>query len=516
MKRLLIIALAIGLLVVTALPAKSSSDKPKRGGTLTMAIRKDIANTNPLIATRSTDQSIRELMFEPLLGVDLQGRIQPNLAKSWEVSNNGKLYTFHLRSGVKFHDGLEMTADDVKFAMDYTMNPKNGAYGFAKLSLVKRVDAAGKYTLKVYLRGTSPAFLSSLISIQSFSVIPKGSLEEGVDKPTNLPPGTGPFKFVEWKPKQRIVFERFDKYWGPKTFVDRLVLRPIRNGTVRFTALRAGDVDIVERTPYEWMKRLIGRGIKGIGYVEASYAGFRRLVFNVASPPFNNVKLRQAVAHAVKKQEVMRAAFFGFGEPADQKYPGNHPWYIKGLSPPAYAPEKAKLLLKEAGYQGELIELMIGQDSTLEAIATVLQAQLRKVGMNIRLDVADHGSYTSRTRRGDFAFKISGANYDPDPSLTYDYWCQSDIKKRRSNASAYCDKEMETLLKIGQTEVNSEKRRRLYRKVVSKLQQDVPDLYIGFVPRFFTSRSYVKGFKTDGDGAFRWWGGGLTHTWLDK
>ena len=516
MKRLLIIALAMGLSLAMALPAKSSSDKPKRGGTLTMAIRKDIALTNPLVSTRSTDQSIRELMFEPLLGVDLQGRIQPNLAKSWEVSNNGKLYTFHLRSGVKFHDGREMTADDVKFAMNYTMNPKTGAYGFAKLSLVKRVDAAGKYTLKVYLKETSPAFLSSLISIQAFSVVPKGSLEVGVDKMTKFPPGTGPFKFVEWKPKQRIVFERFDKYWGQKAFVDRLILRPIRDGTVRFTALRAGDVDIVERTPYEWVKRLVERGIKGIGYVEASHAGFRRIVFNVASPPFNNEKLRQAIAHAVNKQEIMQAAFFGFGEPADQKYPGDHLWYIKGLSPPAYAPEKAKSLLKDAGYQGELIELMLGQDATLEAAATMLQAQLRKVGMKIRLDVADHGSYTARTRRGDFAFKISGANYDPDPSLTYDYWCQTDIKKRRSNASGYCDKEMEALLKTAQTEVDSEKRRRLYRKVVSKLQQDVPDLYIGFVPRFFTFGSYVKGFKTDRDGAFRWWGGGLTHAWLDK
>jgi len=146
MKRYLSLALTLGLLVGLSLPAKGASDKPKRGGTLTMAIRKDIRLLNPLVRTSSTDQSIRELMFESLLTLDEKGRIKGNLAESWKVSDDGKLYTFKVRRGVKFHNGQEMTAEDLKFAVDYTINPKNGAYGVRLLRTVQQAETDGQLT----------------------------------------------------------------------------------------------------------------------------------------------------------------------------------------------------------------------------------------------------------------------------------------------------------------------------------------------------------------------------------
>lgn len=216
MKRYLMIGLALGLLVGLSLPAEGASDKPKRGGTLRLAIRKDLVLKNPLVRTRSTDHLIRHLMFESLLELDHQGRIQPNLAESWEVSKDGKLYTFNLRKGVIFHNGQEMTAEDAKFAIDYTINPKNGASGKRRLNQVKGAEVVGKYTLKVYMKKATPSFLSSLTDINSFSVIPNGSLPEGVSKIDSFPLGTGPFKFIAWKANQHIVLERFDNYWGHK------------------------------------------------------------------------------------------------------------------------------------------------------------------------------------------------------------------------------------------------------------------------------------------------------------
>ena len=147
-------------------------------------------------------------MFEPLLGRDGKGAIQPRLAESVEISKDGKLYTFHLRKGVKFHNGKEMMADDIKFAIDYTLNPKNGAYGLADLDAVEKVEAIDKYTLRISLKKINPLFLTVLTDIRAFSVIPKESLPEGMRKPSTFPPGTGPFKFVEWRPGQRVVFER--------------------------------------------------------------------------------------------------------------------------------------------------------------------------------------------------------------------------------------------------------------------------------------------------------------------
>ena len=204
---------------------------------------------NPMISTKSSEARVREIMFESLLGIDQKGNIQPNLAESWETSADGKLITFRLRRGVKFHNGREMTATDAKFSMDYTMNPKNGAWGLSTLSGVDRVEVADKYTLKVFLKNLSPGILYALTINRLFAVSTVGSLIAGVRKATEYPPGTGPFKFVEWKRRQRVVFDRFDDYWGQKPFVDRVILRAISNAAVRFTALRAGDVDLIERAP---------------------------------------------------------------------------------------------------------------------------------------------------------------------------------------------------------------------------------------------------------------------------
>jgi len=518
MKRLLILAVSLGFIWASSLSPSGAADTPKRGGTLTMAIRKDLSVMNPLVRTLSTDQAIRELMFESFLGIDRKGNIQPNLAESWKISNDGLLYTFTLRKGVKFHDGQEMTAEDAKFAIDYTLNPKNGAYGLAKLNLVDRAEATDRYTVRIFLKKASPGFLSSLINIQAFSVIPKESVQEGIDKPVKFPAGTGPFKFVEWQPGRSLVLGRHEEYWGHKAFLERLILRPIADDSTRITALRAGDIDLSERTPYEWVRQIVDGKLKGIGYAEAASGGFRTLKFNVAGAPFDNKKLRQAVGHAINKREILQAAYLGFGEPGDQKYSKGHVWYFEGITSPAYDLNKARALLKEAGYKGETIPIMARQGADQETEALTLQAQLKKIGMNIKLEVLESGSYNSRQRQGDFAFMFYGGSNDPDPSPTYapDLLCEADLKKRSSNVTGYCDKEMDALLKKAETELDLEKRKSLFRQIVTKVAVDLPEVYIGSVPRYFTFRSPVKGFTTDDEGAFRSWSGGLHYTWLDK
>ena len=266
MKRLFTYAFILGLLLGFTSPWAMAADQPKRGGTLTMAISNKMKMMNPLVRTSSVEKRIRDLMFESLLSLDLKGKVQSNLAESWEVSKDGKTYTFRLRKGVKFHNGQEVTAEDAKFAIDYTLNPKNGAYGIKDLNQVEGAKAVDRHTLKIFLKNPTPAFPILVASIRSFSVIPKGSLEEGIGKPVKFPAGTGPFKFAEWKPGRRIVFDRFDDYWGQKAYVDRVILRVIGNSTVRFTALRAGDVDVIVRVPHEWVNTVEQGKIKGIGF----------------------------------------------------------------------------------------------------------------------------------------------------------------------------------------------------------------------------------------------------------
>ncbi|MGH7835648.1 MAG: ABC transporter substrate-binding protein, partial [Candidatus Binatia bacterium] len=497
-----------------ALPA----EVPKPGGVLVMGIARDINAMNPLVGTRSTEEHIRNLMFEALLSTDLNGKIQPNLAASWNVSSDGRIYTFQLREGVKFHNGKEMTAEDVKFSIDYTLNPKNGAYGYTDLALVDRCETDGKHRLRIILKKRSVPFLASLTAIPTFSVVPKESLPEGVTRPTQYPPGTGPFKFHEWQPKQRIVLRRHNEYWGQKPYIEQLVLRPVGNDTARINALQARDVDMIERVPYEWVKQMQEGKLPGFSLVHSEAAAYRRLVFNVAAPPFNNKKLRLAVAHALNKKEILQAAYLGFGKTVDQKYPQGHEWHLADLPSPAYDLAKARALVKETGYDGQPIKILVEQSSTRETEELALQAQLKKIGLNIQPQMTDRGAQTTLVLGGEFSLVFRGGDFLPDPVATYatHFSCEPDPKKRRTNFSGYCNKEVDSMFQQLATEADAAKRKSLLRAILTHLSEDVPELPIGFVPRFFALRSHVKGFSTDDNSSFRWSGGGLNFTWLDK
>jgi peptide/nickel transport system substrate-binding protein len=516
MKFLFALASTLALLFGPALRVEDASAQPKRGGTITLGISKEMALMNPLVNTSSTEARIRELMFEPLLALDLKGAIQPRLAESWTVSKDGKLYTFKIRRGVKFHSGKELTAADLKFAMDYTMNPKNGAYGFEDLSAVERVEVPDKYTLRVHMKHHNPIFLTLLTDIRAFSAVPAESLPEGIRKPPTFPAGTGPFKFVEWVPGQRIVFERFGDYWGDKAHVDRVIMRTIGDSTVRFTALQAGDVDLIERTPYEWVQQIVAGKIKGIGFAKAARAGARNLEFNVVDPPFNNKKLRLAVAHAINKKEILQAAYFGLADVTDQRFPEGHTWYFD-IPRVEHNLETAKALLKEAGYKGETIELMGNRGEAAETEGATIQAQLKRIGVKVELKILERASALEARRQGKYMVKLAGGSDYPDPLPAYqEYMCEPDPRKRRLNESGYCDKEYDKLIKKAEAEVDPDTRRALFKQAVTMLVQEVPVFPLGFTPRFFTFRSHVKGFTTNGSGDFQPWGAGLSRAWIEK
>jgi peptide/nickel transport system substrate-binding protein len=277
-------------------------------------------------------------------------------------------------------------------------------------------------------------------------------------------------------------------------------------------------VDIIETTPYEWVKQVQEGQIKGIGLSGASTAGYRALFFNVTDPPFDNKKLRQAVAHAINKKEILAAGYFGFGEPVDQKYPKGHIWHVDGLPSPNYDPALARKLLKEAGYNGETIEMRIEQGADVEAMATVIQAQLKKIGMNVAIRPIEYGARRDQIRRGDTTFDIVGSDYYADPYTTYrqELACEPNPKVRSGNWTGYCNKERDTLYEKLETEANPQKRKALLKQLLTMDTETYALIPLGFAPRFFTFRDHVKGFATDEQGAFIWPEGGLLKAWLDK
>ncbi len=496
--------------------AASQAGTAKQGGTITVAMSKDLQVLNPLVKTISTDQVVRLLMFEPLLASDDQGNIKPKLAESWKVSGDGKTYTFTLRKGVKFHNGKEMTAEDVKFDMEYTMDRKNGAYGYDRLSQVQSITAVDPYALQVELKDVSSSFLPALDSIEAFSVVPKDSLQPGVDKPNAFPPGTGPFKYVSWTPKQQLVVDKFADYWGQKANVDRVIVKPIEDATVRITALRSGDVDMIERTPYEWVDQIKSGKLQGIGLAEAKTAGYRRIVFNYADPPFNNLKLRQAVSYAIDMKEIQQAAYNGFGQVADQKYPKGNKWYVEGVPSFPTDLDKAKQLVAESGYKGEPLEMVIENASDVQTVAATMQSQLKRVGINVTIRTLEFAAQRELIQKGQFTVDFMGTNYYDDPFTTYAELLCENPRNRITNYAGYCNQDVDNELHQLQKELDPAKEQALLKDILTKEHTDMPQAMGLFVPRFYAFRDVVKDFQTDDDGNLITDGGGLNYAWLNK
>ena len=388
MKCFMKIGLICIVIVFGSLPVHAASENAKVGGSLIFGIAKDITTLNPFVRMRSTDMYVRTLGYEGLMDVDPKGEIIPCLAESWTISKSNLEYTFRLRRGVQFHNEKELTAQDVKWSAEYAMQPKNGATGLDYLREVKSVDAPDRTTVKFTLKQPMAVFLSYLATLRPFPIVPKDSVPAASEKLDSMPPGTGPFVFQGWKSGREIVFVRSKNYWRKGVpYLDRVIMKPVEDNTVRFTSLRAGDLDMIERTPYTFVDKVIKGEFPDLKVTEAKYAGFRRIIFNVADPPFDNVKLRQAVAYTLDKNTYIQGAFWGFGESANQGIPKPSPWFVKGPDRER-DPGKVKSLLKEAG---------VGQDFEVEILGRrggedeyqIIQQQLATAGIKAKITVLE-------------------------------------------------------------------------------------------------------------------------------
>jgi peptide/nickel transport system substrate-binding protein len=215
MRRIWTFVLSLSLLSLPGL--SSDAESPKYGGRLVFAIRNDINGLNPFVRTTSTNVYVRQLAYEALLDFDKHGKLVPSLAESWTVSADGKSYLFKLRKGVKFHDGKELGADDVKWSVDYAMDPNNGTTGLSMLKSIERVNVKDKLTVEFVLKNPHAGFLSMVATIRPFPIVPSRSVPSGkIDLP-GFPPGTGPFAFKDYKPAREIAFVR-KKTIGAKVF----------------------------------------------------------------------------------------------------------------------------------------------------------------------------------------------------------------------------------------------------------------------------------------------------------
>ena len=505
-----------------AAPAAKAGPEPQHGGTLTFGNYREMASPHPFTTTRSADRNIKENMFEPLLLFDKEGQLQGFLAESWEINSDASVWTFKLREGVKFHNGQELTANDVVWTVNYIMNSDNGARGQRVLSAdIKKIEAVDKYTVRFTMKAPRGLFGVTAADISKFSIIPADSMKQGdVQLESGTPPpGTGPFRFASWLPADSTEIVRNDDYWRGAPYLDKIVFKLIGKTSGRENALRAGDIQIAERVSVQFAQRVQSGELTGMIAESANLSGFARIEFNHTSEWLSKRAMRLAMTIAIDKDAFMDEVFFGVGKPVDAFVPEGSDWEKAmqgaGVVRRERNLERVKQLLKEAGYKGEPIAFILTRQQQEEAESSY--RMLQEAGINVELNVLESGVYDKRQIDGDYDFSTGGGRWGLDPVLSQQTGWRCEEGSRRANTSAYCNPEVDRLSDVYLTVADHQRHLDLWGKIAKIMYDDVFELSLGWKnSRYFAWLETAHDFAQPGTGSYNTYNAGLKTTWLEQ
>jgi len=418
-----------------------------------------------------------------LVDYDQELNIVPGIAESYNFPDE-KTFKFTLREGVFFHNGREVTADDVKFSVDRILDPATGSPMRIKFEAVNSVEVIDKYNGIFHLKYSYAPLLDKLTRLPIVA-------KETVSTLKTAPIGCGPFKFKEWKKDQRIELVKFDKYWQkgyPK--VDRIVFHPLSEYNSARSAFLAKDLDILlwtKNTDVPSMEKI--KDVKVVGQLNL---GFYYVMANFNKPPFDNLKVRQAIKYALKRKPMLDSALGGYGDTACIPIDKKSVYYDASFEYKEDI-EKAKQLLKEAGFPDGFESEIIAPQTPVEGpLGEIVQSQLKDIGINLKLTKLEVPTYIDMVwARKDFFLMVCGDTAAGDPDqLLYGYF-KTDGP---NNLGSYSNSKVDELLLKGRSTYDIAQRKSAYTEAIKIIQDEVPIIYLVQEMRFATVQNYVKDF----------------------
>jgi peptide/nickel transport system substrate-binding protein len=475
-----------------------AGEKPVRGGTLTIGLTSDIANLDPYKSNLYVDRLVQYNVYDSLVTIDEQLAFKPSLAESWDTSDP-KTVVFKLRKGVKFHDGTEFNAEAVRFniqrILDDKASPRN-----SELSTIASVEVVDTSTVKFNLKEPFAPLLALLVDRAGMMVSPAAAQKGGADFTRNpIGGGTGAFKFVEWKKDERIVLERNADYWRKDKdgqalpYLDKVTFRPIPNEETRLANLTTGEIDVSDGAPAKDVEALK----KDTNLTYRQLPAFSRggITINSNAEPFNNKALRQAVAYAINRQEIVTTVLYDVSVVATGALAPPHLGFDKSFKvyDPASNLAKAKEKLTEGGKaSGFSFKLGIPSGSpTNQLYGELVKDQLGKAGIQVELVQTEFTKLVSDTQAGNFQASLIGwsGRIDPDADLYAHFTCGGSL-----NYGKFCNEEADKALLEARTTFDAEKRKAAYLRANKILTEDVAYLYISNGVSTQVSSNKVRNF----------------------
>jgi ABC-type transport system substrate-binding protein len=489
---------------------KSDAGDGKFGGVIVFGRSGDSVSLDPARETDGESFYATHQVFDTLVEFKTgTTEIVPALATSWDVSDDGLTYTFHLREGVKFHDGTPMNADAVVFSLDRQLSEDHPYYDYGPWKywtnymgmsdIVESITAKDDKTVVFELQKVEAPFIANLamdfagiVSPTAFKADPEGFASN--------PVGTGPFKFVSWTKDSDIVLDRNEDYWED-VYLDRVILKVIPDATSRWLALQKGEVDLIDFPAADDLPAMQADG--NIQLIQQAGLNVGYLAMNVEKEPYGDKRVRQAMNYAIDKQEIVDAVFGSAGQVAKNPIPPTMWSYNDDIEDYPYDPEKAKELLTAAGYpdgfKTEIWAMPVARPYNPDArkIAEIMQAQLAKIGVEVEIISYEWGTYLDKTDTGEHQAAMlgwTGDNGDPDNFLWVLLSAPAAVPPA-GNISFWKNEEFTALIKEAKETADVARRTELYRQAQVVFHEEAPWVTIAHSIVTIPATNAVQNFK---------------------
>ncbi|WP_438318337.1 ABC transporter substrate-binding protein [Candidatus Caldatribacterium sp. SIUC1] len=508
-----VLLLVVGVFLVLGAGFAWASE-PRYGGTLIYGSAGDATRLDPADVTDGISITRTDAMFEGLVRYKPgTTEIEPWLAESWEVSEDGLTFTFHLRRGVKFHDGTDFNADAVVYSFKRQFDPNHPFHQYGEwaywqwmFNYVKDVEKVDDYTVRITLSQPNASFLTSMAMFTVAIVSPTACEKYKGDFFKN-PVGTGPFKFVEWVKDDHMTVEAFEDYWGGRPYLDRIIFRVIPDPSVRLLELEKGSIHCMEYPNPDDLERIAKNPDLVLLELPGINVGYLAMNMGEDTPgfqkPFGDVRVRRAINHAINKKAIVEHLYKGTAVPAKNPIPPTMWGYNDDIEDYEYDPERAKALLAEAGYpngfETTLWVMPVSRPYMFDPpkIAEAIQADLEEVGIRANISTVEWGTYLQETEAGKHPMCLLGwigDNGDPDNFLYVLLDKDNAIVGSAGNVAFYRNDELHEILIKAQQTYDQKEREALYRKAQEIIHNDAPWVPLAHAKLQMVFRKNVKGF----------------------
>ncbi len=458
---------------------------------LRVGVAQDATNLDPRLSTDVASANVTNLVYAGLVKWDMDTmEIIPYVAREIEIPDD-TTYIFHLHEGVLFHDGVELTAEDVKYTYDTFRDPDFGARNIAFYEPITEITIIDPYTVRFDLSEPNAPFLYYL----SPGIVPMHIAEEkGSEFLQTNPVGAGPFVFKEWIPNDRIVVEAFDDYWEGKPAIDTIVLRPIPEVTTKLVELETGGVHVVDGVPPEDVDRLDDDPEIVVTFTPGT--GFNYFSYYCAAAPFDDVRVRQAVAYGIDMETLVDHLFYGQREVAYTPIIPTSWAHNPNVRKFGYEPDKAIELLSEAGYPDGLeFELKLSEGEVTREMCEIVQHQLADVGMDVSLLEQEWGAFYQDVLDGDIEMFTIGWSGQTDPDRgVYRQFHSRNWAPAGANRQHYAHPRVDELLDLARTNTDQEIRKEKYFEIQEILAEEQPYTYVSYYVTIAAHRPEVQNY----------------------